>query len=265
MGRFGFLKEAFASYNLTRDEELELVKQYQNGDQVAYRKLRKSLRPLVEDAINDVMPNRDGSVSVSNLRLRADAAIPGALQKFDTSRDIKLNTYLKSIIKGHLRNAKKENTPGPYVPRNQHYDLERFRQAYRDAEMEYGKNPTEEQTREFFPHDEATKTFDEIKPYHVVSLYGDAVYGDDDDNTGVLFKDQFTDFEENTEDDLYASLYDDEEDQLIKKNFDLSEQEIIKRVNKDGQTFVQVALGLGVSTADVRKTLRKWHSLTQTH
>lgn len=259
---FSFLKVALvAPGQLTKDEELQLLKDYQAGDPQAYTKLRLSLRPLVEKAIADAIPSGN-TVSSSNLRMRADTYMPQILQSYDVNRGIKLNTFITSQLKGYLRNAVRENMTGPYVPRNQHDDLNRYRQAIRDAEMQFGRNPTEDQVRQFYPAD-ATTNFDKIKTYHVNSYLGDAVYGDENDEEAMNFKDQFNTGNTITEDDLFASMFEEEQEQNISEKFDENEQKVIDMVTKQGQPFVQVALTLGMTASDVRKIMRRWHEETQ--
>lgn len=259
---FSFLKIALATYNkLNQDEELELLKKFQAGDPLAYNKLRISLRPLVEKAIADAIPSGN-TVSASNLRMRADTVLPQILQTFDVDRGIKLNTYITNQLKGRLRNAVRENMSGPYVPRNQHDDLNTYRQSIRDAEMQFGKNPTESQIRKFYPAD-ANTDFDKIKTYHVQSYLGDAVYGDEDDEEALTFKDQFDNGNNITEDDLYSSMMEEDEQDLIAQTFNDQEQKVIDLVSKQGQPFVQAALSLGISTSEVRKIMRRWHEITK--
>lgn len=265
MEQFYFLKEAFAqqSGRLSEQEELTLLKQYQAGDTQAGNKLTLSLRPLIEKTIVDVSP-AGNDVSSSNLRMRAHVELPKILQNYDQNRDIKLKTYVTTQLKGYLRNAVAENVGGAYVPRNQHTDLERYRQAVRDAQMEFGHNPTEEQIRSFYPENEVSTGFDKIKQYHLNNFLGDATFGQDDESEGLTFKDQFTaDAETIDNDDLFSSLYDDEENDIIAKNFTPQEQQVIDKVTKEGQSFVSTALSLGLSTAEVRKTMRRWHEVTQ--
>jgi RNA polymerase sigma factor (sigma-70 family) len=229
---------------------------------MAYKKLRLSLRPLVEKVIADMNPSND-QVSASNLRMRAETHLPEIFRSYDPNQYTKLKTWIVTKLSGYLRNAKKENLPGPYVPRNQRPDLERYRGAMRDAEMEYGNNPTEDQIRSFYPHDEAGMDFDQIKQYHVNSYLGDAIHGADDESDGLTFKDQFADADSFDEDDMFAGIEDEEQDQQIDQQFNPAEKEIIDLVAKQGKSFAEVALTLGIDTSQIRKTIRRWHDLTQ--
>jgi DNA-directed RNA polymerase specialized sigma subunit len=259
--KFSFLKIAFtAPGKLSEKEEMDLLHKYQSGDMQSYNKLELSLRPLVEKAISDSIPSGN-EVSPSILRMRAVVELPKILQNYDLTRDVKLKTFILNQLRGYMRNTAAENVSGPYVPRNQHPDLYRYKKAIREAEMEHGKNPTEEQIRSFYPND-TTTPFDKIKTYHVNSYLNDAVFGGNDESDGMTFKDKFTDGTRVTDDDLFADLYDEEENDLVSKQFNPNEQAIIHKVNKEGQPFVQVALSHGMSTGDVRKVIRRWHDLT---
>lgn len=262
LDKFDFLKIALAQPGkLTEDEEMDLLRQYREGNPQAYSKLRLSLRPLIEKAIADAIPSGN-EVSASNLRMKADIEIPKILQNYDANRDVKLKTFILGQLKGYLRNSAAENVSGPYVPRNQHPDLFRYKQAIREAEMEHGKNPTETQIRSFYPKD-ATTPFDKIKHYHVNSYLSDAVFNEGEEGEGMTFKDQFTDGHKVEDDDLFSDLYDDEEHDLVSNHFAPHEQAVINKVTKEGQPFVQVALSHGISTGDVRKIMRRWHDLTE--
>lgn len=259
--KFEFLKVALAlPGQLTEEEEMDLLDKFQKGDTQAYKKLRISLRPLVEKAISDATPSGN-EVSTSNLRYKADTEMMKILQNFDIHRGIKLKTYITSQLKGYLRNTAAENMSGPYVPRNQHTDLNRYKQAIRDAQMEHGRNATEDQIRQFYPHEEATTEFDKIKHYHVNSYMSDAVFGEDSEGDGVTFKDQFTDGMAITNDDLFDDIFAEESEQKVSQQFTETERQVIDRITKDGQPFVQVALSLGLSTSEIRKIMRRWHDL----
>ena len=260
--KFGFLKIALYPTNqLSEDDEMSLLKKYQNGDMQAYSKLRLSLRSLVEKAIADAIPS-GGQVSPSLLRMRADTHMPTILQNFDSTRDIKLKTYVLSSLKGYLRNAAAENMSGPYVPRNQHSDLYKYKQALRSAEMEFGHSPSDEQVRQFYPESETINSFDKIKQYHVNSFLGDAAYGEDEEEA-LTFKDQFSQNQAYDDNHAISSIFEEELKEQITNDFTPNEQEVIERVNQKGQSFVEVALSLGISTADVRKIMRRWYNLTQ--
>lgn len=262
LGKFDFLKIALAQPGkLTEDEEMDLLHQYHTGDTKAYGKLRLSLRPLVEKAIADSIPGGN-EVSASNLRMEAEIKLPKILKDYDANQNVKLKTFIIGQLKGYLRNKAAENVSGPYVPRNQHPDLNRYKQAIREAQMEHGKNPTEEQIKQFYPAEAATP-FDKIKHYHVNSYMSDAVFNEGEDGEGMTFKDQFTDGHKVEDDDLFSDLYDEEEQDMVGQHFTPHEQEIINKVTKEGQPFVQVALSNGMSTGDVRKIMKRWHDLTE--
>ena len=148
------------------------------------------------------------------------------------------------------------------MPRNQHDDLNRYRQAIREAEMQFGNRPSEDQIRQFYPKD-AVNDFDKIKTYHVNSYLGDAIYGNEDDDEALSFKEQFDNDNVISEDDLFAEMMEEENQNFLKQTFTPHEQKIIDLVTKQGQSFVQVSLSLGISTAEVRKVIRRWHNETQ--
>jgi DNA-directed RNA polymerase specialized sigma subunit len=261
--KYSFLKIAFAlNKNLSQEEELELLKKYQSGDVQAYTKLRVSLRNLMEQAIRNAIPS--GSPELAPiLRSIAETKLPEILKIYDPNRGVKLNTFILNQLSGHMRNAVAENMSGPYVPRNLHTDLARLKRAERDARMEFGTNPTDDQIRQFYPEDIAKTPYDKIKQHHMNSYLADAKFSNDDDDEALTFKDQFNTGYGIEEDDIFSSMFEEENEQKVSTHFTKDEQKVIDKVMKEGQRFVEVALSLGISTSEVSKIMRRYHSVTQ--
>lgn len=262
-GKYAFLKVALAAPGrLTQEEEKDLVKKFQQGDLAAYRRLRISLRPLMEGVIGNALPSNN-SISSSNLRFRAENELRDILLKYDPNQNVKLSTYVTGQLRHRLSNATKENVIGPHVPRNQHDDLYRYRQAIRSATMEFGTNPTEDQIKQFYPQD-SRNPFDKIKHYHVRNFLSDAEFGGEDEDDPLTFKDKFTVGQNTiTDDDLFASDFEEDHNELVSTHFNNKEQQVIDKVMKEGQRIVQVALSLGMDTSEVSKIMRRYHSVTQ--
>lgn len=262
---FDFVKIAFSPSpgRLTEEEELQLVKEFQKtGDPAVYAKLQLSLRNLVEKVISDALPGGN-QMPASILRMKAEMELPKILQIYDPNQGTKLNTHIIGRLSKYLGNIVKDNLTGPYVPRNRQPDLNRYKQAIREAKMEFGKNPSEDQIRQFYPTDSHIKPFDQIKTYHKKSLMSDAVFKKDSDGDGVTFNDQFTTGVGITSNDLMDDIKKDEDDVFLKKHFNDLERKIIDSVVNDGKSFVQTSLPLGVPTSEVRRVIRRWYELTQ--
>lgn len=258
---FSFLKIAFATPGqLSEEQELELLKKWQTtGDKTTYNQLMLSLRPLVEKMIVDAMPSGK-DVSSSILRMKVHAKMPQILTEFEADRGNKLKTFIISKLKGELRNTVSENVGGAYVPRNQHSDLQKFEQAIRSAEMEFGNRYTEDQVRGFYPQVGVANDFDRIKQYYKKNYNADAVFGGDEN---VTFKDQFTSGNSISKDDIYNDIFEEEMEEQVKDRFSPQEKLIIDRLTKNGESLTQVALSVGVSTGEVRKIIRRWYELQQ--
>ena len=258
---YGFLKEAFSVNQADPNQELEWVKQYQQtGDTQAFLQLKKSLRPIIERVINDTKPSGN-AMDVSILRMTATAKLPDILTNFDVNQNTKLSTYVFNSLKGNLGNTVKDNISGPKVPRNQQPDLHRYRQAQREAHMEAGKYAPDDLVAKFYSQNGGVTPFENIKQYNVRSLQSDAVFsGGDDEGELMTFQDQFTpkmdDFEP------LDSIVNDEHDGILQTKFLPHEQQVITRITKDGQSFAQVALSLGVSTGEIKKIIRRWLKVT---
>lgn len=254
---FDFLKIAFMSHKrLSEEEELDLVRKYQdNGDLRAYKKLQASLRPLIEKTISDATPS-SGGVSSSVLHMRANAQLKSIINSYDPNQNTKLSTYVVSQLKGHMRNAVAETKSGPYVPRNQAPDLEKYRQARREAAMEFGSNPTDDQVKRFYT---GNKDYDSIKDYHMQSFSSNAVFGAGEESDGVEFKDMLTNDYGFSSDDLLRFDTDDKKKEILNAHFNEREQQIIRDVIDDGKAFIKISLDRGVETSEIRKIMRKWN------
>ena len=127
--------------------------------------------------------------------------------------------------------------------------------------MEYGKNPPEHLVAQFYRQNGGVTPFDNIKTYNVRSLQSDAVFGDQEGET-MTFQDQFAQTVSFNTDDQLQSIVQDENEQILQTQFPFHEQEVIRRITKNGQSFSQVGLSLGVSTADIKKIMRRWLKAT---
>lgn len=258
-----FLKLAFANNSkIDPQKELELVEKYKAGDQLAFRQLQVSLRPLIDKLISEAMPNSN-ALDASTLRLTVTAKLPDILKKYDANKNTRLSTFVYSQLRGHLGNTVKENVSGPHVPRNQATDLYRYDQAVREAHMEFGKNPPEETIKQFYMQNGGLTPYDSIKQYKVKSFQSDAVFsGGDTEGELLTFQDKFSPGLTIQNDEHIQSMRDDENQQILMRDFDWTEQQVINKVEKEGQTFAQVALSHGLTTAQVKKIMRRWLKVT---
>lgn len=241
---------------LTEEEELELVKKFkEQGDMKAFKRLRISLRPLIRSAIYSALPNSN-EVSAGQIAVRIDGMLPDILRDFDESKGVKLNTYITNSVRYRARNTVSESVLGAHVPRPEHTAIFRYRQAKRQAEIEYGMNPTPEQILKMNPA--GLKNVEEVKrisQYDTNTLIGDMKFGDDDDGF-VQFKDQFLKTRD-TSKEQDASLLLDEMRQL-QKELPEQDQKIIEEYIFNERTLTDTALRVGVTTSRVRTVTAKW-------
>lgn len=255
-----FIKKT-ASIKLMQDEEMKLLKEYQQtGDLKALKKLKISLRPLIRNVASRAMPSSN-EISISQIIIRADGHIPSLLKKYNPSEG-QLNTFLTNQLTYLLKNAVSENKIGPHVPRPEHDNLFQFQQAKRNAVAEYGKDPTSEQILQFDPRLKSVEEIDRIKQYNNQSLVGDAQFGgSDEDDSVVAFKDLF-----NTQtvdpNDRLRSLQMDQLRQLMDQ-LDPQERKIIEDYVFNEKSMMDVALSLGLSSSQVRKTVTRWRGLVK--
>lgn len=240
---------------LSEKEELELIEKYQKyNDMAAYKRLRISLRPLIRSAIKRQMPSSN-EMSESQIAIRIDSLLPQFLKEYDAKSGVKLSTFLTSKILGHARNTISENKLGPHVPRPEHTQLSRYRQAKRQAVLEFGPNPTEAQILKMNPLLKDVAEVKRIAQYDRSSLIGDAKHGNEDDGF-VAFKDQFSDGL-NTSGDQDLSLKLDDL-RKIQKEFPEQDQKVIEEYVFNERSIVDTALRTGVTSSRVRTVMKHW-------
>ena len=248
-----------ANFKLTQEEEMELVKQYQNtGDLKALKKLKISLRPLVRQVSSQVK-STGNDVSISQIAIRADGHIPGLIKKYNPSEG-QLNTYLTNQLQFLLKNAVSENQLGAHVPRPEHSNLFTYQRAKQQAEIEFGKNPTPQQILQVEPRLKTVDEINRISQYNKTTLVGDAKFGSEEEGF-VSFKDQFNGnaFDPN---DRLRSLQMDELKRLMNE-LDPQEKRIIEEYVFSNRSMMDVSLSLGLSSSQVRKTINNWKELVK--
>src|SRR5690606_23869942 len=128
----------------------ELLRKYQQeGDMKSLKKLKISLRPIVNRVISQQKPTGD-EMSKAQLAIRADAELAKILKNYDPNIAA-LNTYVINQLNSRMGNAVKENLLGPHVPRPEQDGLWAYRQGLSQAKVEFGPNPTPKQILKFSP------------------------------------------------------------------------------------------------------------------
>lgn len=248
-----------ASLKLTQQEELELVKKYQQtGDEKALKKLKISLRPLIRQLASKAKSSGN-EITLSQIEIRADGRLPALLKKYDHSTA--LNTYLTSQLQGEFKNAVSENQLGAHVPRPEHDSLFSYQQAQRHATVEFGPNPTPEQLLQVNPGLKSVEEINRLSQYNKKTLVGDAKFGNDDDDSFVTFKDNFN-AQPFDKDDHLRSLQMDQLKQLMAQ-LDPQERKIIESYVFSEKSMINIALQLGLTSSQVRKAIVNWRELVK--
>lgn len=245
-------KEAAARFS--KEQEMEFLRQYQEtGDEKALKKLKISLRPIVQRVISQARPNSD-EMSVAQLAIRADGELPAILKKYNPN-EAALNTYVMNQLKYLMSNAVKENLLGAHVPRPEQDKLFAYRQGLSQAQVEFGPNPTPKQILKFAPTLETPDELTRIKQYNKSTLIGDAKM-EMEDGGFLQLKDKFNNNNFGDNDRLHSL----EMDRLRQLMNELDEQEkrIINEYVFNNKSMMDVALSLGLSSSQVRKTILAW-------
>jgi RNA polymerase sigma factor (sigma-70 family) len=245
-------KTAMATYD--RQTEMELLRQFQTtGDVKAFKKLQISLRPLIRKIVMQQKPAGD-DITPAQLAIRASGELPRLLKNYDPSKG-QLNTYITNQMQFLMQNAVKENLLGPHVPRPEQDGLYVFQQGLNQASLEFGPNPTAKQILKFAPGLGSINEVDRIQQYNKKSFVGDVRHGSEE--TGfVSFKDQYLKTEVDPQDRL-RSLQMDNLKQLMNE-LDPQEKRVIQEYVFHEKSMTDVALSLGLSSSQVRKTITDW-------
>lgn len=249
-----------AAFKLSQEEELELVKEYQEtGSSKALKRLKISLRPLIRRVV-DRSKSSGNEITTAQIAIRADGHLPALFKNYDVSKG-QLNTYLTTNLQFLLKNAVSENQLGAHVPRPEHDNLFTYQQAKQNAEIEYGNNPTPEQILQFDPKLKSVDEVKRISQYNKKTLVGDAKFGNDEEGF-VAFKDNFNAPVFDTNDRL-RSLQMDQLKQLMNE-LDPQEKKIIEEYVFKEKSMMDVSLSLGLTSSQVRKTINNWRDLVKT-
>lgn len=241
---------------LTQEEELELVKEFQKtGDKKTFLKLQRSLKPLIRSIIKQRMPN-NSEMTEGQLAIRVARVLPDVLRNYNPNQT-QLNTYLMNTLPGHITNAVSENKIGAHIPRPEQAKVFHYRQAKRQAQLEFGNNPTPEQILSM--NRSKLKDVSEVKrlaQYDKKTLIGDQKFGNESDGY-VQFKDQFLQSNDTNKEQTDA-LKLDQIKKVIKEDFSPEQQVILNTYLFEGKSIMETALSKGFTHHEVRKTLNLW-------
>lgn len=265
--QLGMNKQAFAQ-NFDKEQEKQWAKEYQNGDQMALRKLRYSMDGIIKSVVRQKLGSYTHVTDI-DLLIAAEKNFPDIIKIYEPSKG-ELNTHVINRLQYLLGNEINESYGGLHVSRPDRVKLNEFRRAKREAEAEFGGMPTDTQIYSFVKKDYFTENWDEfqrVKKYDKVSPVGDATFGSKS-NEGddiVLTKDLHKDvigYDPN--DDLDAMKLD-RYKQLAKQQLTPQEYEIVDKTLFQGITRIKVALSMGLSSSQLANAIKKWDEIVKSN
>ena len=139
-----YLKEIGKTPLLTKDEERELAKRAEKGDEEARQKLMKAnLRLVVSIAKRYV--NRTPHLSILDLIQEGNIGLSRAVEKFDYRRGFKFSTYATWWIRQAITRALADQSRTVRIPVHMVETISKYTQVRRQLIQELGRDPLAEE------------------------------------------------------------------------------------------------------------------------
>ena len=139
-----YLKEIGKTPLLTKDEERDLAKRAEKGDEDARQKLMKAnLRLVVSIAKRYV--NRTPHLSILDLVQEGNIGLSRAVEKFDYRRGFKFSTYATWWIRQAITRALADQSRTVRIPVHMVETISKYTQARRQLIQELGRDPLAEE------------------------------------------------------------------------------------------------------------------------
>jgi RNA polymerase primary sigma factor len=175
-----YLKEIGKTPLLTKDEERDLAKRSEKGDEDARQKLMKAnLRLVVSIAKRYV--NRTPHLSILDLVQEGNIGLSRAVEKFDYRRGFKFSTYATWWIRQAITRALADQSRTVRIPVHMVETISKYTQVRRQLIQELGRDPLAEEVA-------AEMGIDVEKVRHIQKISQEVLsiempVGDEDDST----------------------------------------------------------------------------------
>ncbi len=174
-----YLNEIPKERTLTKDEEIELAKKIEQGDQKAREKLIVSnLRLVVSVAKRYYEKN-----NISDLVQVGNLALIKAVDNFDYRKGYRFSTFATQYIDGQIKIYIKDNLNLLNIPKIMYYDVVKYKKKRNEFLLKYERLPTDEEIAKEM--DISISKLKEIKYYYgmLKITYLDAPLKDDDNES----------------------------------------------------------------------------------
>jgi RNA polymerase primary sigma factor len=178
-----YLKEIGRYPLLTGEEEIELAKRIERGDEAARQKLIVSNLRLVV-SIAKKYANRSASLSLLDLIQEGNVGLFKAAEKFDFKRGFKFSTYATWWIRQAITRALADQGRTIRIPVHMVETINKYQQVVRRLVQDLGRDPLPEEVAS-----EMGVEVDKIR--HIIKISQDTVsleapVGEDDDSDSSL-------------------------------------------------------------------------------
>ncbi|MET3682161.1 RNA polymerase sigma factor for flagellar operon FliA [Alkalibacillus flavidus] len=148
-------------------------------DQEAGNLLVEHYMPLVEYQVNRIHSHLPRNVEKQDVKSLAFMGLVDALEKFDTDRDLKFDTYASFRIRGAIIDGLRKED---WLPRSVREKSKEIEQAYEALEQTYQREPTVDELANYvsLPADDVAEVLKDTLFAHVLSIEEKTSEQDDD-------------------------------------------------------------------------------------